>query len=250
MQELPHTSQFSQARFHTTQWEIVRQASEPESEEGRAALEQFCAAYWYPLYAFLRRQGHQADDSADLVQGFFADFLSRDDLKKVEQESGRLRSYLLSALRNFASNQRARQAAQKRGGHLILVSVERERAEARYSVEPKDHQTPERAFERSWAVTILERALDRLSEEQESRGRRDVFQRLVGYLSGTPPEGGLAEAAADSALSTSALKVALHRLRRRYRELLRQEVRETLGPEQDVDQELDVLLVALDTDGD
>ncbi len=250
MSRLPGPSAASRAEFHTTQWELVRQAGESEGEAGREPLEAFCRSYWYPLYAFLRRRGESAADSADLVQGFFADFLGREDLKKVSREGGRLRSYLLVSLRNYASNERARQGAQRRGGGLKILSVDGEEAEERYRIEPVDARDAESAYERSWAVTILERALERLESEHGEGARRESFERLSPFLGGNPPEGGLAEVAESCASSTGALKVALHRLRKRYRELLRLEVRETLGPGEDVDRELEVLLAALDEESE
>lgn len=239
------TSPAPDARFHTTLWEVVRVAGGDGSPERDQALEILCRAYWYPLYAFLRRRGEGAEDAADLVQGFFASLLARHDLQGVDPGKGRFRSYLLKALSNFTINEKDRQNAQKRGGGRAPLSFDAASAESRFLLEPVDGHSPERLFERSWALTVLERALDRLAQEQRGEGRRRLFEELRGHLTGDPAEGGLLVVAEATGSSTGAIKVALHRLRVRYRELLRREVGETLGEGESVEDELQVLLQAL-----
>lgn len=238
-----------EARFHTTLWDVVRTAGGGASEERDQALEALCRAYWYPLYAFLRRRGQGPEDAADLVQGFFAHFLGRQDLEGLDPARGRFRSWLLASLSNFVANERAREQTLKRGGGRARVSFDAGGAEERFQLEPVDERTPERLFDRAWALTVLERALERLRQEQRGEARRELFDRLRGHLSGQPEDGGLLGVAEAVGSTTGAVKVALHRLRVRYRELLRREVAETLGTEGDVDSELAVLLEALAAPG-
>ena len=181
-------------RFRTTRWTVIRTAARAPSTEAEAALEELCTAYWYPLYAFVRRQGHGVDDARDLTQGFFASFIAGDYLEGLDPERGRFRSYLLGALRHFMANERERGRAQKRGGDRRAIALELDEAERRYAVEPVDEASPERLFERRWALTLLERTLERLRAEQERRGRGPVFERLARFLDGGEGPGGCAAA--------------------------------------------------------
>jgi len=234
----------SPAHFRTTRWGLVRAAG-GEAPASRAALAELCEVYWYPLYAFVRRAGHGADDARDLVQGFFTAFLARDDLRGLEEEGGRFRSYLLGALRHHVANERERESALKRGGGRVTGSLDLARAEERYALEPADPCTPERLFERKWALAVLERALARLAAEQQEKGRAPAFERLRAFLVASDADEPLASAARELGLTANAARVAVHRLRARYRELLLQEVSETVDRPQDVEDELRRLFEAV-----
>ncbi len=234
-------------RFRTTQWGVVRAAGSRDVPEARDALEELCASYWYPLYAFVRRQGHRSEDARDLTQGFFARFLAGDPLVGLDPDQGRFRAYLVAAMRHFLSNEREREQALKRGGGRPLLPLELDDAERRYSVEPAARTaSPEREFERAWALTLLGRVLEHLRAEQAERGREAIFERLAGFLDGSGADGDTcAAAAAELGLSGVAVRVALHRLRARFGELLREEVGRTVGRPDEVEDELRCLVEAL-----
>jgi RNA polymerase sigma-70 factor (ECF subfamily) len=243
------------AAFHTTRWSTIRAAGAEDSAEARAARELLCRAYWYPLYAYLRRRGESADDAADLVQGFFAAFLERGGLARVEEEGGRFRHYLLAALRHHASHEREKAGALKRGGGARHVPLDpgggaglfdADDAEARYAREPATDETPERLYERRFATALLATALAGLREEERERGRGELFERLEPFLQGDPPEGGYAALAAELGQTAGALKVAAHRLRQRWRRRLVEEVAAVVERPQDVEEELRALFLALE----
>ena len=233
--------------FRTTRWSVVAAARGEPEPAARAALETLCATYWYPLYAYLRRKGQGEDQARDLVQGFFASFLEAGGTARADPAKGRFRAYLLGALRHHVSDARERERAEKRGGGRAPLPLELDLgdAEARYSLEPSDGATPERLFERRWALLVLGRALERLGEEQRARGRERVFDRLVGYLTVTGDERAYADAAEELELSEGAVKVNVHRLRARYGELIREEVGHTVERADDVEDELESLFRAL-----
>jgi RNA polymerase sigma-70 factor (ECF subfamily) len=210
-----------------------------------AALEELCGAYWYPLYSYLRRAGRNADDAADLVQQFFAMLLERRDLERADPARGRFRSWLLTALRNFSANERERQRTLKRGGGRAPRSFDAERADSRYASEPADRHSPEQHFERAWAQSVLERALERLAQEQERIGRSAHFDALLPALSEQHDAEPHAAVAQRLGVSENALKVALHRLRKRLGELVRDEVAATLSDPSELDDELGRLFEAL-----
>lgn len=229
--------------FATTRWSIVLAAGDHREPTAAMALRDLCAAYWYPLYAFVRRDGVAEQDAMDLVQGFVADLLQRGELG-ADPERGRFRSYLIGALRNFRNNERRAQAAQKRGG--LVTSFSLDDAEARYGREPSRERDPVALFERRWATTLLDRTVERLATEYRQRNREHVFDALKDTLTG-----GATLSYADKARSLSttegAVKVAVHRLRGRLRELLRDEVAQTVGDAADVDAELQHLFTVLAT---
>lgn len=245
---LPDESGFrpgSKARsFTTTRWSLVRAAGEAQGDAARQALETLCTTYWYPLYAYVRRRGHQPAQAQDLTQAFFTQLLEGNVLAIADQERGRFRSFLLKAFKNFIATQRRRDSAQKRGGGLRRRSLDFAAGEERYRLEPADTATPERLFERRWALTLLEQALACLREEYESTGRKELFAVLEPHLHGGDrlPH---AQLAARLDMSEGGVKVAAHRLRRRYREILRGQVAETVASPEAVDQELRELLQAL-----
>jgi RNA polymerase sigma-70 factor (ECF subfamily) len=228
--------------FTTTRWSLVLAAQAGESTQSRRALGELCAAYWFPIYAFVRRQGYSADDASDLTQGYFARLLEKEDLKDVDPRLGRFRSFLLASVKHFLSNERDRARARKRSPGQPLLELDGQSAENRFSIEPADDLTPEDLFERRWAMTVLERTLERLAAEWSEGERARRFARLRGYLTDEDPGGSYAGAAADLGMSEDAVKVAVHRLRRRYGELLRDEIAQTVGTPDDVDDEIRYLL--------
>ena len=209
--------------------------------EGRKrALEQLCEAYWYPLYAYVRRRGHSAEDAADLTQGFFAMLLERNDFAKVRQEKGRFRSYLLSAMRHYIANQHQRKTAKKRGGDAQVISLDMRDAEGRFKFEPSTDEDAEKLYQRQWTLTLLDRVLTSMREEYASTGRGDWFDLLKPALQGDAPE--YAELAEATGSSPGAVKVAVHRLRAKYKERLRTEVAHNVGHVDVIDDELHQLL--------
>jgi RNA polymerase sigma-70 factor (ECF subfamily) len=233
-------------RFATTRWSIVVAAGAGEDTEGRAALESLCGAYWYPLYAFERRRGTAAADAQDLVQGFFAELLEKDVLRQADRERGRFRTFLIAAFRHFASREREKGRALKRGGGRRILPLDFEDGESRYLREPVDARTPETIYERRWALTLLDGALGRLREEHRAAGREDLFEALRGTLgAGGGPAEPYAALGERLGMSEGAVKVAVHRLRRRYREVLRAAIAETVADPSEVDDEIRHLLEAL-----
>jgi RNA polymerase sigma-70 factor (ECF subfamily) len=232
-------------QFHTTRWSLVAAAAGASSAGTRAALEELCQAYWYPVYAFLRRRGHATEDAGDLTQSFFAVLLEKDYLADADPHRGRFRAFLLTAVARFVSKERDKQAAQKRGGGKRTVSFDLADGEARYQREPAHDWTPERIFERRWALTLLDRTLLDLRLEHAAAGKLPLFDALKVFLTGeagTPP---LREIAERLQMSEGAVRVAVHRLRQKYRDALRAEIAQTVATEGDVDDELAVLLAAL-----
>lgn len=230
----------SDDRFLTTRWSLVLAAGAEPSPHARAALEDLCAAYWAPLYAYLRRRGHAPAEAEDLVQGLFALLLDRRDLALADRSRGRFRSFLLTALEHHLANERERKLARKRGGGAKSIPIDASTEEGRLALEVADaSDTPERAYERAWARAVLDRALARLTAEQEHAKKGALFAALRPQLAARE-EGGAAYAriAADLGLTENAVKVAAHRLRRRYGELLREEVARTVEDDADVEAEI------------
>ena len=230
-------------RFEPTRWSIVVAATGGESTKARRALERLCETYWYPLYAFVRREGRAADDAQDLTQEFFARLLEKNWLDAVDREKGRFRSFLLAAMRHFLANEWDRVNRLKRGGGQVMLSLDAESAETRYALEPTDQTTAERIFERRWALTLLEQVLARLRKEFAAAGRAKVFEELKVALTGEKVAYG--EIAVRLNLNEGAVRVAVHRLRLRYRDLIRAEIAETVAGEDEVDAEVQHLFAAL-----
>lgn len=226
------------AAFVTTHWSVVLAAGRNETTQSRGALEQLCRVYWYPLYAHVRRRGRSPEDAQDLTQEFFARLLERQWLARADRACGRFRTFLLVALERFLANEWDRARAQKRGGGVPTLPLQWDTAETRYGREPADPRTPEQAFERRWAIALLDEVLRRLEAEQQAEGKADQFAALKPCLAGESASLSYAQIADATGLSEGAVKVAVHRLRHRYRELLRAEIAQTVGLAEDVDAEM------------
>jgi len=232
-------------RFATTRWSVVVAAGRTPSPDTRQALTALCEAYWYPLYAFVRRKGHSVDDAQDLTQAFFGELLEKDRLRAADKERGRFRGFLLAALENFLANQWRRAGAAKRGGGQPVISLDLERGESQYRLEPAHELTPEKLYERRWALTMLENALTQLRDEYARREKLDVFDRLRDCLGGDARSVPYAQLATELEMTEPAIKVAVHRLRKRYREILRAEIAETVSSPEEIDDELRALFLAV-----
>ena len=240
------TTQSGAVAFATTHWSIVLTA-QGESPAAREALEKLCRTYWWPLYGFVRRQGSKPDEAQDLTQGFFALLLERKDLDAVRREKGRLRCYLLTSLKNFLAKARRRELALKRGGGQALVPLDELIARERADLEPADSLTAERIFERRWALTLLEQVLTRLEREYQSVGNAKLFDCLKEFLCDEPGCRSQAELAVELGMTENAVKQAFHRLRQRYRQLLRDEISQTVAVPGDVEDELRHFISVLQT---
>jgi RNA polymerase sigma-70 factor (ECF subfamily) len=230
------------ARFDTTNWSVVLKAGSGDTTGCRKALSALCETYWYPVYAFVRRSGVNPPDAEDLTQAYFARFLEKRFLDGVRPEKGRFRSFLLVSVRNFLHNERDREKTLKRGGGARPLPIHGEEGEIRYDREPMDALTPEILFERAWVRAVLDRALLRLEADcdRELRGAR--FARLRSFLDGDGPEATYAKIAREWGLGESAVRVAVHRLRRRFGAVLREEVGRTVAEPGDVEEEIRYLL--------
>ena len=232
-------------QFHTTQWSLVLRAGQREDTQAQAALAELCERYWYPLYAYVRRQGHQPAEASDLTQSFFLRLLEQHGLSLADSERGRFRSFLLSAMNHFIANHWRAERTQKRGGGKIAsLSMNFDDGESRYSHEPSHEETAERIFERRWALTMLERAFVALREELSAAGKLNQFETLKVFLDDAA-NASYAQAAATLRMSEVAVRVAVHRLRDKYRHHLRSEVAQTVESTADIDQELAALLRAI-----
>jgi len=231
-------------RFVTTQWNVILSAANTGAAQ-IDALEQLCRAYWYPLYAYVRRRGHGPEDAQDLTQEFFARLLEKNWLADIEPAGGRFRSFLLTAMNGFLANEYDRSRAAKRGGGKQIISLDQDRAEERYLNEPATDETPERIFERRWALTVLDQALARLRNEYETAEKSRQFDLLNPFLSREAGEGEYASVAKQLGFGAGAIGVAVHRLRQRYRESVRQEIANTLADATRVDEEMRHLFAAL-----
>ena len=230
--------------FATTRWTIVRAAGDGISPTADEALDALCQAYWFPLYAYVRRHGFSKEDAEDLTQAFFAKLLERRDIAGLKQENGRFRAFLLVALKHFLSNERDRAGRLKRGGNITHFSLDWRNADTQFQIADSAQIPPDAAYDREWAVALLERVFSKLSEESVADGKAERFEQLKSYLTMGKGEIPYASAAAALSMDEGAVRVAVHRLRKRYRELLRNEVAETLSDPAMVEEELAVLLGA------
>jgi RNA polymerase sigma factor (sigma-70 family) len=226
-----------QAAFTTTRWSVVLAAQGP-SPAAEEALEKLCRTYWWPLYGYARRQGYSPEEAQDLTQGFFALLLERHDFDTVRREKGRLRSYLLVSLKNFLAKARRRELTVKRGEGRALVPLDELLAHERADLEPADSLTADRIYERRWALTLLEQVLTRLEGEYRSAGNAKLFDSLQEFLSDEPGRRSQADVAKELGMTENAVKQAFHRLRQRYRQLLRDEIAQTVAVPGDVEDEV------------
>jgi RNA polymerase sigma-70 factor (ECF subfamily) len=231
------------SQFPTTRWTLVIAAADPQRKEARTALISLCEGYWYPLYAYVRRRGYPVDQAQDLTQEFFIRVLEGRYLDRADPEKGRFRAFILTSLKFFLADEADRGRAQKRGGGAVL-SLEISSGEERYQREPAHDETPERIFERRWALSVLDRVVEKLRQEFVQHGRQEHFERLKVFLLGQS-DAPYAALAQEMNTSEGALKVAIHRLRKRYRELFRQEISDTVADLVEVESELRFLVAVL-----
>lgn len=235
------------ARFRTTRWSVILTAAESQMPGSQAALAELCRHYWYPLYAFARRRGYAPHDAQDLTQGFFLHLLEHRALKRVDPLKGKFRSFLLASFRHFLADEADRARSLKRGGNREFVFLDAAEAEDRYQLEPADHLTAEKIFDARWAMTLLTRAVDRLREECVARGETSRFEVLsvfVGVVVGKAPPS-YEEVAESLGISVGAAKTMIHRFRKQYASILRQEIGRTVSDPADVDGEIRALCEAL-----
>jgi RNA polymerase sigma-70 factor (ECF subfamily) len=230
--------QGSDAWFVTTHWSVVLSAQDPYCSRSRDALESLCRTYWYPLYSYARRGGHSPPDAEDLTQGFFVRLLEKDYLKAAAREKGRFRTFLLVALKRYLANQWDRQHAQKRGGFAPVVQIDQNLAESRFASEPAYNLPADLLFDRQWAMTLLDRTMTQLQQEYVASGRAQLFDYLRNCL--TKEESALpyAEIAGRLKLTEAAVKMAVHRLRGRYREILQHEIAQTVSTPEEIEEEI------------
>jgi RNA polymerase sigma-70 factor (ECF subfamily) len=231
--------------FRTTRWSVVVAAGGAPASSVRKALATLCATYWYPLYSFARRRGADREAAADLVQGFFATLIEKDWAADADPARGRFRAFLITAFRRFCANEHRRDAAERRGGGRAILSLDFDDGETRFQAEGSPELEPERAFERRWALTALGRALDRTRREFGEGGRGALFAALVPYVGGAGETRPYAEIAARLGMTEGAVNVAVHRLRARYREAVRAEIRDTVADDAAVDDEIRHLMAAV-----
>lgn len=248
MGEEPNADQTNApSAFPDTRWSLVvglREGGADDSQVQRA-LSDLCEAYWFPLYVFTRRRGYSAHDAEDLTQGFFARLIERGDFGSADQDKGRLRSYLLVALKNYMAERYQFDSAQKRGGGVKPISIDAAAAEERYALEPRDESTPETQFEKRWALTVLENILTQLRAEHEKKGKLALFEALQPMLAWGSGDGDYSAAATALDMTENNVRVSLHRLRKRYGDLMRAEIAETVADPEDIEGELQYLMDAL-----
>lgn len=237
----------SDAWFVTTHWSVVLSARQKDSPHSDAALESLCRAYWYPLYAYVRRQGRSPHDAQDLTQEFFSRLLHKDYLQAADQEKGRFRTFLLVALKRFLANEWDRARAQKRGGGQVVLPLDTEVAETRYQMEPAPDVSADVVFDRRWALTLLDQTMARLRAEFTNAGKAGDFEHLKGCLTADRANLSYAEMAAALGINEGAARVAVHRLRKRFREVFREEIGHTVSTQAEVEAEMRYLLQALGT---
>jgi RNA polymerase sigma factor (sigma-70 family) len=232
------------SRFNETHWTTVIAAGQDDSL-AKEALQKLCRTYWYPLYAFVRRQGHSRYDAEDLTQEFFARLLIRGDLATVDRKKGKFRSFLLASMKHFLANEWDKARAEKRGGGKKILSINLEDSESKYAMEPTHAITPEKLYDRRWALTLLDQVMTKLRKEMLAEGKADQFEQMKTFLTGSKGELPYARVAENLGITATAAKTAVHRLRKRYRQLLVSEIADTVETKQDVEQELRYLLDAL-----
>lgn len=246
---VPHADSDSQKspEFATTRWSVVRAAGHDSSIESREALTTLCQAYWYPLYVYARRRVSDASEAQDLTQAFFAELLEKNYVATADPERGRFRAYLVTAFKHFLSKEWEKARAQKRGGGQLPISLDFEAGDSRYRIEPATELTPEQLYDRQWALTLLDRIMQNLEDEYAQAGRTRQFELLKRYIIGeqSAAKSTYREVARELEMTQGAAKMAAHRMRRRYRELLRQEILQTVTSAEEVDDEIRNLFTTL-----
>jgi RNA polymerase sigma factor (sigma-70 family) len=231
--------------FRTTHWSVVLLAGRGGSPEATEALEKLCRTYWYPIYAYVRRRGYDSQQAQDLTQEFLLHLLEKNYLARADRQRGKFRSFLLAALNHFLANDQRRDRAAKRGGGRPLISLDEAAVETRYAAEAVNGLTPEKVYEQRWALTLLDQAFVRLRNESTTAGKTHQFNQLRGFLTTEAEEIDYETAAAQLEMKPGAVAVAVHRLRQRYRELLREEISQTVASAQEVEEEIHWLFTAV-----
>ena len=231
--------------FVTTRWTVVLSAGRKSSPHSDRALAELCQTYWYPLYAFVRRQGKAKEDAEDLVQAFFVRFLAKNYLEGLAAEHGKFRAFLLASLKHFLANEWDKSQRQKRGGGVEHLSLDWQSADERFQLDPPDPLSPDKTFDREWALALLERVVKRLADECSAGSKATLFEQAKGYLMVGEAAIPYSEAAQKLGLEEGAVRVAVHRLRKRYRDLLRDEIAQTLEDPAEVPEEVRALQSAL-----
>ena len=232
-------------QFTTTHWSVVSQAADSQSPHVLAALDHLCRTYWFPLYAYVRRHNHDPEEAKDLTQGFFAELLQKKQLAHADRRKGKFRSWLLGVLNHYLAHEWEKGQAQKRGGGQSIFSLDEELAERRYQSQPVTVSTAEMAFDRGWAITILEQAQRRLRTEYAGAGRLDAYEQFSPCLAGEDRSATYSEIGSRLGMSEGAVKTAIHRARRRFLELMREEVGQTVSHAAEIDDEIRYLLTVV-----
>ena len=233
--------------FATAQWTVVLAAGNRSTPQSDSALEQLCQTYWFALYAYVRRRGHTKEDAEDMTQAFFARFLAKNYLDGLSAERGRFRAFLLASLKHFLANEWDKSQRQKRGGGVTPLSLDWQNADTQFQVAAVNEPAPDKAFDREWALALLARVIERLQAEYAADGKAKLFEQLKIFLTAGKGELSHAEAAQSLDMDETAVRVAVHRLRKRYRQLLRDEIAQTLADAADVDEEMRALFGAFST---
>jgi RNA polymerase sigma-70 factor (ECF subfamily) len=234
--------------FLTTHWSVVQSAASNDPDCAMRALEYLCGRYWYPIYAFVRRRGSDAHEAEDLTQAFFTHLLEKESLKQVDRQKGKFRTFLLTSLTNFLANEWDKKQTLKRGGKQHIISLDENAAEARYQCEPIDWGTPEKMFERRWALTLLHQVLDQLKTEYARSGKAESFEKLEPFITGEMTIGSYERLAVELAMKEETVRVAVSRMRRRFGELLRREIAQTVSDPVEIDMEIRDLFAAISRD--
>lgn len=235
----------SRPRFATTQWSLIAAASDPATESRRPALEQLCQQYWQPLYAWLRQEGSSPEDAEDIVQAFLLETIESRRVDRADPNRGRFRTFLLASLKNYRANWRRGEQALKRGGGLQRMPLDFSTCGDDWPAEPHDRESPDRMFDRKWALCLIENSLQRVAERSAAKGRGELFARLRPLLTGSDDADSQQQIAADLGLTVGAIRVALHRWREDLRQAIREEIRQTVLEESEIDEELGHLMAAL-----
>ena len=233
--------------FATTHWTVVLAAGKRATPQSDGALEQLCRTYWFPLYAYVRRRGHTKEDAEDLTQAFFARFLAKNYLAGLSAERGRFRAFLLASLKHFLINDWKKSQCQKRGGGEAPLSLDWQTADTKFQVAATNEPSPDKVFDREWALALLAKVIERLQKECEADGKAKLFEQLKIFLTAGKSETAQRETAKTLGMEEGAVRVAVHRLRKRYRQLLRAEIAQTLADAGDVDEEMRALFGAFST---